>query len=264
MDKDKHIVTADSEGYFYCRAVDDILNYKKEQQICGKGCPCHTGYQDGMEGRFVCWYCEKGKEEKPALFPSVRGLDERLYKAYAYAAAAHAGQYRKGTKIPYMAHIIMTMNYAVELTADTEVLQAAILHDTVEDTWVTFGDLREPFGDRVVGLVAGMTENKRHGQPPAETWELRKREAVEQLDSKSLDVKRIVLADKTANLESIVKERKFMGERIWEKFNQTDRRKHEWYFRSLRERLGELNDTSVIKVYDKYLEILFADSTYKL
>lgn len=136
-------------------------------------------------------------------------------------------------------------------------LQAAILHDTVEDTWVTFEDLRSAFGERVVALVAAETENKRPNLPAAETWEIRKRETVEQLNSKSLDAKIVVLADKTANLESIAKEQKYLGEQVWNKFNETDKRKHEWYFRAIRERLTELNDTNVMKEYDRYLEILF-------
>jgi hypothetical protein len=80
---------------------------------------------------------------------------------------------------------------------------------------------------------------------------------VEQLNSKSLDAKIVVLADKTANLESIAKEQKYLGEQVWNKFNETDKRKHEWYFRAIRERLTELNDTNVMKEYDRYLEILF-------
>lgn len=149
------------------------------------------------------------------------------------------------------------MNYAMELTQDIEVLQAAILHDTVEDTWVTFDDLRSAFGDRVVTLVAAETENKRPDLPASETWEIRKRETVEHLNSKSMDAKIVVLADKTANLESIAKEQKYLGERVWDKFNQTDKKKHEWYFKAIREQLTELNDTNVIKAYDRYLEILF-------
>lgn len=259
MDRDEHIVIADNEGFFYCRVVDSVLNYKKEQHVCGYGCPCYTGYRNGEQGQFVCCYCDKGMDEEPALFPFVQGLDAGLHKAYAYAAEAHAGQFRKESTIPYFTHIITTMNYAMELTKDIEVLQAAILHDTVEDTWVTFEDLRNMFGERVMELVAGETENKRHNLPASETWELRKRETIEHLNSKSLDVKIIVLADKTANLESIAKEKKYLGERVWDKFNQTDKKKHEWYFRRIREKLQELNDTSVMKLYDKYLEILFCE-----
>ncbi len=72
-----------------------------------------------------------------------------------------------------------------------------------------------------------------------------------------MDTKVIVLADKTANLESIVKEQRHIKSDIWAKFNQTDRAKQEWYFRAVREQLAEFHDTSVIKAYDAYLEILF-------
>ncbi len=257
MNRDEHVAIADSEGYFYCRAVDGRLHYRKEQQVCGCGCPCYTEETLRVCGQFVCCYQEKGLEEKPALFPSVEGMDERLYKAYTYAANAHAGQYRKKTVIPYFAHIITTMNYAMELTEDTEVLQAAILHDTVEDTWVTFEDLQRTFGDRVARLVETETENKRPNIPASQTWEIRKRETIDHLKKASMDTKVIVLADKTANLESIVKEQRHIDSDIWKKFNQTDRAKQEWYFRAVREQLTEFCDTSVIKAYDTYLDILF-------
>lgn len=67
----------------------------------------------------------------------------------------------------------------------------------------------------------------------------------------------IVLADKTANLESIVKEQRHIEGNIWMKFNQPDKAKQEWYFRAVREQLTEFEDTSVIKAYDTYLESLF-------
>lgn len=67
----------------------------------------------------------------------------------------------------------------------------------------------------------------------------------------------IVLADKTANLESIVREQRYLGVEIWDKFNQPDKSKQEWYFRAVRAQLMDFYDTSVMKMYDKYLEILF-------
>lgn len=257
MNRKEHVVIADEEGFFYCRAVDSILNYKKEQQVCGCGCPCYVKSAENCCGKFVCCYEEEGMGNKPALFPFVQGLNHSLYKAYAYAAAAHKGQCRKGTDIPYFTHIITTMNYAMELTEDIEVLQAAILHDTIEDTWVTADDLRREFGDRVAELVEAETENKRHDLPAAETWEIRKRETIEHLKNRSFDVKAIVLADKTANLESLAREQQFRGQAIWMKFNQTDKKKQEWYFRSIREQLTEFDGTSVMRQYDAYMALLF-------
>ncbi|MBO5146412.1 MAG: bifunctional (p)ppGpp synthetase/guanosine-3',5'-bis(diphosphate) 3'-pyrophosphohydrolase [Lachnospiraceae bacterium] len=256
MNRNEHVVIADGEGFFYCRAVDSILNYKMEQQVCGRGCPCFINNAENYCGKFVCCY-EEGVGNEPALFPFVQGLKHSLYKAYAYAAEAHKGQCRKGTDIPYFTHIITTMNYVVELTDDMEVLQAAILHDTVEDTWVTFEDLRREFGARVAELVEAETENKRHNLPAPVTWEIRKRETIASLKNREYDAKVIVLADKTANLESLVKEHKYRGEAVWKKFNQTDKKKQEWYYRSIREQLAEFNRTSVMRQYDAYLEILF-------
>lgn len=257
MNQNEHFVSADSEGYFYCRAVDSFLNVKKEQHVCGYGCPYYTGKAESARGEFVCRYNEKGVDDQPALFPTVEGLNAQLYSAYAYAARAHLGQYRKKTRVPYFTHIITTMNYAVELTREIEVLQAAILHDTVEDTWVTLDDLRKEFGDRVARLVEAETENKRRNIPAAQTWEIRKRETIEHLKVASLDVKLIVLADKTANLESIVREQHYLKTEIWNKFNQPDKSKQEWYFRAVREQLMEFCDTSVMRAYDQYLKILF-------
>lgn len=250
----EHIVVADSDGNFYCRAVDSVLNYKKDQHVCGRGCPC---FVRSAEGQFVCFYEEEGMEHKPALFPSVPGLAPGLQRTYAFAARAHRQQYRKGTKIPYFTHIITTVNYILKLTDDLEILQAAILHDTVEDTPTTVADLKRDFGDRVAALVEAATEDKRHDMPASETWEIRKEETVARLKSQTPDVKMIVLADKTANAESLVKEWNCMGDEVWKKFNQKDKKKQEWYFRAVREQLRELDGTDVMKQLDVYIEMLF-------
>jgi myo-inositol-1(or 4)-monophosphatase len=249
MSMSEHIVNIDKEGCFYCRAVDSNLNYYKDEYVCGRGCPC---YVECAKGRFVCRYADCD-----SVFPIVEGLDERLQKAYEFSAKAHKGQYRKGTNIPYFSHIITTMNYAFDLTDDIEILQAAILHDTMEDTDVTFDVLEKEFGARVAKLVEQETENKRTELPPDVTWELRKREGIEHVRDGSHDIKLIVLADKTANLESVVREWRVVGDKIWNKFNQTDKKKQEWYFRSMRGQLGEFEGTVAIARFDEFLRVLF-------
>jgi hypothetical protein len=248
----EHIVKADSEGWFYCRAVDSNLNYKRDEQVCGRGCPCCVDCANNINGKFICRYAESD-----TVFPKVEGLDDRLQKAYEFAANAHKGQLRKGTKIPYFSHIITTMNYALGLTDDIEILQAAILHDTMEDTDVTFKELESLFGTRVAKLVEQETENKRTELPPDVTWEIRKREGIEHVRDGNRDIKLIVLADKTANLESVVREWRVVGDSIWNKFNQTDKRKQEWYFRSMREQLSEFEGSEAIRNFDKFIKELF-------
>lgn len=250
----EHIVTADKKGNFYCRAVDAVLNYRENQQVCGVGCPCFVMARDGC---FVCKYEGERTDKDSTLFPSVPGLDKRLEKAYRYAAAAHSRQYRKGTRIPYFTHIITTVNYCMELTDDVEIIQAAILHDTVEDTSITLEDLRRDFGARVARIVEAETEDKRRDRPASETWEIRKRETISSLRDKPYDAKIVVLADKTANAEALFKEWQLLGDEVWNKFNMRDKKKQEWYFRSVAECLVELSDTNVMKKFMEYIDGLF-------
>lgn len=266
-------VMADSEGQFYCRAVHKILSDKYDQRVCGRGCPCYAGEND--KGEVVCRYGALGevknltpqecldktekeiREGRVSLFPAVKGLSPFLTKAYEYAAIAHKNQKRKGTDVPYLTHIITTLNYAMQLTDDEEILAAAILHDTVEDTWLTIDAIRQELGDNVAAYVYAESENKREDRPASDTWEIRKKETIEHLKTASYDVKIIVLSDKTANAESLVREWRQVGDEIWLKFNQSDKSKQEWYYRSCEKALKEFSDTDVMKCYQKYMGELF-------
>ena len=205
-----HVAYSDKQGNFYCRAAHGILNYKEDQQVCGRGCPCFVG-TDG-KGYPVCRYQSLESLEKPTrspmvmykrmqqaitdgyvpLFPKTQRMTE-LYPAYAYAARAHQGQTRKGTQIPYITHLLTTMNYCLQLTDDKDVLMAAILHDTIEDTDTTYEDILHHFGPRIADYVREETENKRENLPAESTWEIRKRETIEHLRTASIEVKMLVL-----------------------------------------------------------------------
>lgn len=264
-----------SKGDFYCRAVHGVLNTCLDEQVCGKGCPCYCGMKENQIP--ICVYdgedsvenvTENPKElwikkdtaiktgELP-LFPSVNGLDVRLAKAYSFAANAHRKQYRKGTKIPYFTHIIMAMNYAMELTRDIELLIAVILHDTVEDTEVTLEDITREFGPTVAAYIEAESEDKRPGIPASDTWEIRKLETIQHLQTAEHPVKVIVLADKAANAESLLKEWRHVGDDMWQKFNQHDKSKHAWYYYSCAEALKEFSDSEVMKNYLENLKELF-------
>ncbi len=260
-----------NKGDFYCRAVHSVLNTCRNEQVCGKGCPCYCGMQENQTPK--CVYCEDVEEKDPMelwkekdaliragrlpLFPVVKGLDEMLAKAYAFSANAHRNQFRKGTKIPYFTHIITAMNYARELTEDQELLIAVILHDTVEDTETTIEDITREFGERVASYIAAESEDKRPGIPASETWEIRKQETIQHLQTADYPVKVIVLADKAANAESLVKEWRKVGDAIWQKFNQHDKRKQAWYYNSCAKALEEFAEHDVMKLYLQYLKEIF-------
>ncbi len=81
-------------------------------------------------------------------------------KAVAFAFKAHEGQRRKDGSI-YVLHPLEVAVIVGSMTNDEEILAAAVLHDTVEDTSVTAQDILDNFGERVAELVAHETENKR-------------------------------------------------------------------------------------------------------
>jgi (p)ppGpp synthase/HD superfamily hydrolase len=86
-----------------------------------------------------------------------------LLEAIAFAARAHRHQLRKDNKTPYASHVfrvclILRHVFGID---DTQVLQAAVLHDTIEDTTTDYDDLREHFGAEVAGWVALLSKDKR-------------------------------------------------------------------------------------------------------
>src|SRR3954469_11945251 len=80
-----------------------------------------------------------------------------IRKAYAFAEEAHEGQMRASGE-PYIAHPLQVAIILAEMRLDPETLQAALLHDTIEDTAVTYDDIQKTFGQTVAHLVEGVTE----------------------------------------------------------------------------------------------------------
>jgi (p)ppGpp synthase/HD superfamily hydrolase len=117
-----------------------------------------------------------------------------------FASHRHAGQRRKGFRAePYDIHLTEVARLLAEATdgADPRLVIAGLLHDTLEDTATTTGELRERFGEDVASLVLEVTDDKKLDRVE------RKRLQVEQAPSKSLRARMIKIADKTANLRSL-------------------------------------------------------------
>ena len=154
-------------------------------------------------------------------------------EAILYATFAHAGTKRKGKERAYILHPLEVMTIAGSITEDEDVLAAAVLHDTVEDTSTTKEDILRVFGPRVAELVDAESENKREDQKAEDTWQLRKQETIDHLKTVDRDAKLICLGDKLANLREISRDFEKTGETFWQRFNQKDPKKHGWYYQSL-------------------------------
>ena len=124
----------------------------------------------------------------------------RLAEAYLFAAERHARQRRKGDAgEPYINHLAEVAALVAEATAgrDPDLVIAALLHDTVEDTETSHDELVQRFGRDVADLVAEVTDDK--SLPQAE----RKRLQVEHAPSRTPRAKVLKLADKTSNLRAL-------------------------------------------------------------
>lgn len=106
-------------------------------------------------------------------------------KAVVFAAIAHQGARRKGSRIPYLSHPIEAAAIVSELTDDEELIAAAVLHDVVEDTPVTLEEVEQYFGERIAAYVGYETEDKRRDLPAEETWLVRKQEMLTFLRDKA-------------------------------------------------------------------------------
>ncbi len=182
----------------------------------------------------------------------------KLEEAVLYATVSHAGTRRKGKSIPYILHPLEVMTIVGSITENEDVLAAAVLHDTVEDTSTTREDILRLFGARVAELVEAESENKREDQKAEDTWQIRKQETIDHLKTADRDAKLICLGDKLANLREISRDYERAGEALWERFNQKDPSMHGWYYRSLFEVLEkEFPGTEAVEEYRMRLERVF-------
>ena len=147
-------------------------------------------------------------------------MGKKLDEAIVFATEKHMGQVRKRENSPYILHPLEAAAIASDLTKDEDIIVAAVLHDTVEDTDTTVEEIREKFGDRVAELVESESENKRYDLPPEQTWEMRKKESLEHLkNATDPAVKILWLADKVSNIRTLFKLYEEEGDAMWNHFN---------------------------------------------
>lgn len=187
-------------------------------------------------------------------------MSEKLDNAIIYATKQHKGQVRKREGTPYILHPLETAAIAYELTKDEDVVIAAILHDTVEDTDATIEDIENLFGPRVAELVASETENKRYDLPPEETWEIRKKESLDHLkNTNDPAVKILWLSDKLSNIRTIMQIYREIGDEVWQNFNMKDISKQAWYYRTIKEYLKDLDNTIAYLEYSQMVDYIFRE-----
>lgn len=182
-------------------------------------------------------------------------FDTELFdRATKFAVNAHHGVERRGKNFPYILHPMEAANIVSTITTDPEMLAAAILHDTVEDTDVTFEQIRDEFGERVAHLV----QHETCPLPKNEPWRDRKQAQLDTLVASPYDSKVVAIGDKLSNLRAIALDHTQIGDKLWQRFKAPNGKEDvEWYYRALADSLSELAGTPP---YEEFLELL--DKTF--
>jgi (p)ppGpp synthase/HD superfamily hydrolase len=162
--------------------------------------------------------------------------DAIVIKAIEMATEFHERDVRKGTVIPYLSHLFNVCKILAERDCRAELIAAALLHDIVEDTSVTIGEVENSFGKEVANLVEGATEPYKLQKTKFDentTWEVRKKHTIDFISNKATpDQMLIILADKLDNIRSVNNDVKRLGEKVWSRFN-ADKNKQSWYYHGL-------------------------------
>lgn len=152
----------------------------------------------------------------------------------ALATDAFRHRVRKGSGVPYLAHLLQVTVTVAEHGGDEDQLIAAVLHDYLEDiAGATQTELRDRFGPRVCAMVVGLSDSTTHPKPP---WKQRKEQYIAQLRVHGADIKLISAADKLHNAQSIRRDMGRVGLSVFDRFTATQEQTL-WYYRAVVEAL---------------------------
>jgi GTP pyrophosphokinase len=152
----------------------------------------------------------------------IEGLSHRFSEALVGAARLHATQPRKGSDIPYIAHLLGVTGIALEFGATEDEAIAAVLHDVIEDIPPSLGSdwarrwIRFQFGEAALEIVEGCTDTDTQPKPP---WRRRKVTYIEHLASASKSVVLVSASDKLHNARAILRDYRRLAEEVWTRFD---------------------------------------------
>ena len=172
--------------------------------------------------------------------------------ALIYASRLHVNQYRKGTNIPYISHLLSVAALVLEAGRDEELAIAALLHDAVEDQGglETLAEIRKRYGERVAMIVDSCSDAYSIPKP---AWRVRKEQYINHLKSSSEDARLVSLADKLHNARSILRDILVSGDDIWNKFNG-GKEGTLWYYRSLVTTFENLDQNFMVDELNRVVE----------
>ncbi len=152
----------------------------------------------------------------------------QIKRAIQFAARKHDGQMRRETEpLPYVTHLFSVALLVAEDGANDDVVTAALLHDTLEDTDTTREEIVESFNEHVATLVDSVSELKEKDGKRLD-WKERKTDYLVRLENASGDAVLIAIADKIDNIESKLEAFQKEGEALHKRWKQSPE-EYLWY-----------------------------------
>jgi GTP pyrophosphokinase len=149
-----------------------------------------------------------------------------------FALNAHAGQVRKGTRIPYAAHLLAVAGIVLDYGGNNDEATAALLHDCLEDCGVSQKRIQKLFGMNVTEIVVACSDSMERDPSQKPPWRIRKERYLDHLKTASGSVLLVSAADKLHNARSILKDFRRHGEDVWKRFRATKSDTF-WYYDSV-------------------------------
>ena len=171
-------------------------------------------------------------------------LGDRFSDALRYASELHALQPRKGTKIPYVAHLLAVAALILEYGGDEDLAIAGLLHDAVEDQGgaATLKEIRRRYGERVAQIVNACSDTDTVPKPP---WRQRKERHIAEIAHAEPEVRLVYAADKVHNARAILRDVRRDGDAVWSRF-KGGKDGTLWYYERLVQALKGPGDNPLI------------------
>jgi GTP pyrophosphokinase len=181
-------------------------------------------------------------------------LSNRFTEALVFAHQLHAEQIRKGSGVPYIAHLLGAASIALEYGANEDEAIAALLHDAIEDQGgdTARREIRQRFGDNVTAIVDGCTDADTIPKPP---WRQRKEAYIAHLATASPSVLLVSCADKLHNARSILTDYHQIGKALWERF-QGGKEGTIWYYRALVTAFRQVSSMPIVEELNRVVSEL--------
>ena len=179
---------------------------------------------------------------------------EKFGAALDYAVRVHRDQWRKGTRVPYVTHLLAVAAIVGENGGTEDEVVAALLHDAPEDRGgrERLEDIREKFGGEVAGIVAGCSDTYEDPKPP---WRERKEAYVAHIGDAPESVRLVSAADKLHNARAILADLRVVGDEVWQRFTG-GKEGTLWYYRALVTAFRAVGSNAVVEQLDRLVSEL--------